>query len=165
MTMKKRKNKTFKAYSKLLKEDRDWDFGYLLSLEELKLKRMLKYFKESRIIDTTFIIREISLCLQCIKIIKEEDKPFNDYLNYNFSPLYKENSYNFEDHYPYVNIRNEERFFRKKVIKKEIEDKEPYRGEKGRKHRIESLKISLRQRKALHLYHLIREYKMESWWD
>jgi hypothetical protein len=163
--MKKRNNKTFKAYSNLLKEDRDWDFGYLLDLEELKLKRMLKYFKKSRIIDTTFIIREISLCLQCIEIIKEKDKPFNDYLDYNFSSLHKNNPRNFEDYYPYVNIRNEERFFREKVIKEEIEDKEPYRGEEGRKHRIESLKVSLRQRKALHLYHLIREYKMESWWD
>jgi hypothetical protein len=76
--------------------------------------------------------------LQCIEIIKEEDKPFNNYLDYNFTSLHKEESHNFEDYYPYVNIRNEERFFRKKVIKEEIEDKEPYRGEEGRKHRIES---------------------------
>ena len=25
--------------------------------------------------------------------------------------------------------------------------------------------VSLRQQKALHLYHLIREYKLFSWWD
>lgn len=25
--------------------------------------------------------------------------------------------------------------------------------------------VSLRQQKALHLYHLIREYKLLTWWD
>ena len=27
------------------------------------------------------------------------------------------------------------------------------------------LKVSLRRQKALHLYHLIREYKLFEWWD
>ena len=148
---------------KLLKSP-DWDYEYLLELEEFKLKRMLKYFKKSRIIDATFIIRDISICLKCLEIIQEKDKEFLEYLDSSFNSE-KLFSLKLGKFSPYVNIRNERRFFRRNVIQKQIEDKEPYLGEEGRQYRILSLKVSLRQMKAFHLYNLIRTYKMQTWWE
>ena len=60
--------------------------------------------------------------------------------------------------YPvYVNVKNERRFFRATPIK----DAQTA-GDRDRA--IRSI-VSLRQQKALHLYHLIREYKLLTWWD
>ena len=42
----RRKHKTIKAYEKVLKQDKDWDFAYLYELERSKLKRMFNYFSE-----------------------------------------------------------------------------------------------------------------------
>lgn len=148
---------------KLLKSP-DWDYEYLLELEEFKLKRMLKCFKKSRIIDTTFIVRDISICLKCLEIILEKDKEFLEYLDSSFNSE-RPFSLKLGKFSPYVNIRNERRFFRKNVIQGQIEDKEPYLGEEGRQYRILSLKVSLRQMKAFHLYNLIRTYKMQTWWE
>lgn len=57
----------------------------------------------------------------------------------------------------YVNTRNEKRFFRRTPIKDAL-------AEESRELSIH-LGISLRQQKALHLYHMIREYKLFGWWD
>lgn len=60
--------------------------------------------------------------------------------------------------YPvYVNVRNERRFFRHTPIK-------DAQTAGDRDKAILSI-VSLRQQKALHLYHLIREYKLLEWWD
>ena len=46
--MSRNRSTTVKKYFKLLKEDRDWDWAYMLELEQFKLKRMSKYFAESQ---------------------------------------------------------------------------------------------------------------------
>jgi len=56
----------------------------------------------------------------------------------------------------YVNVRNEKRFFRSTPIKDALL-------EGKRTSAILSIP-ELRQQKALHLYHLIREYKLFEWW-
>jgi hypothetical protein len=59
--------------------------------------------------------------------------------------------------YPvYVNVRNERRFFRCTPIK-------DAQTEGNRTREVLSI-TRLRQQKALHLYHLIREYKLFEWW-
>lgn len=162
----KKKDKKIKEYLKLLKKDEEWDFSYLLRLEKLKLQRMLNYFKESKIIDTTFIVREINICLHCIDIILEEDKECNYHLTTRI-PAFPEKNIIPEsvDFKHYVNYKNEKRFFRDNLIEKQINDTNPYRGEVGRHIRIAMYKLELRRRKALHLYNLIREYKIETWWE
>lgn len=57
----------------------------------------------------------------------------------------------------YVNVRNERRFFRRTPIKDATAD--------NKRELSILLKISLRKQKALHLYHLIREYNLFDWWD
>lgn len=56
----------------------------------------------------------------------------------------------------YVNVKNEKRFFRNTPIKDAL-------SEGKRTSAILSIP-ELRQQKALHLYHLIREYKLFEWW-
>ena len=67
----------------------------------------------------------------------------------NFTPL--------PDFPIYMNVRNEQRFFCNTPIKNALQ-------EGHRDHAIQ-LTTRLRQEKALHLYHLIREYKLMTWWD
>lgn len=60
--------------------------------------------------------------------------------------------------YPvYVNVKNERRFFRATPIR----DAQTA----GNSDRATLSIVSLRQQKALNLYHLIREYKLFEWWD
>ncbi len=57
----------------------------------------------------------------------------------------------------YVNVRNERRFFRNTPIKDALA--------KGDRDGAIHQTVSLRVQKALHLYHLIREYHLFEWWD
>ena len=109
-----------------------------------------------------------SICL--IDIFMKEDAVFNTWLRQSFSGDMKfrkrENgNYELDDtnrkpiaDYPlYVNVRNERRFFRSNPIRDAQQN--------GKRDKIILSIVSLRQQKAFHLYHLIREYNMLSWWD
>ena len=82
--MSKNKSTTVKKYSKLLEKDEDYDWMFLLKLEQFKLKRMKDYFIKSDLVtDNDIIIRDISLCIKLISIILEEDnKNFISYINF-----------------------------------------------------------------------------------
>ena len=71
--MSRNRSTTVKKYSKILKEDRDYDFEYMLDLEKFKLKRMSEYFSKSQIIsDWERVVKEINLCIKLINIIKNK---------------------------------------------------------------------------------------------
>ena len=178
----KKRNKTIKAYEKLLRKDRDWDYGYLLSLEKHKLKRMFNYFSESNISEEdSTIAKEIALCIKLLDIIEEEDwaskefsKRISESCRYSSEKLSNGNSrlkvdYSKPIKYPrYVNYRNESRFIpgRRNPIKELIDRNDSPGVDKDRNlDLIELHKQSLRQLKALHLYHKIREYKIFKWWN
>lgn len=131
--MSRNRSTTIKKYSKLLKEDRDWDWAYMLELEQFKLKRMSKYFAESQLVHGwEQMVSEINLCIKLIDIVLERDQK-----GYLYSGTKK---------LPYVNVKNWKRF-----VSWYLES--PYYLE------------DLRKAKALHLYNLIRTYRMRSWWD
>lgn len=97
--MSRNRSTTIKKYSKILKEDRDYDFEYMLDLEKFKLKRMSEYFSKSQIIsDWERVVKEINLCIKLIDIITEKDPP--GYL------------YNGTKKLPYINTRNYKRFLK-----------------------------------------------------
>ena len=97
--MSRNRSTTIKKYSKILKEDRDYDFEYMLNLEKFKLKRMSEYFSKSQIIsDWERVVKEINLCIKLIDIITEKDPP--GYL------------YNGTKKLPYVNTRNYKRYLK-----------------------------------------------------
>ena len=158
------------AYKRLLAKDQDWSYSYLLALEKKKLQRMHDCIKrESRLEHKDFVVRDIAICIRLIDIIMEEDAVFKNWLKQSFSGELKftkvdDNLYEVDSEgdrpiadYPiYVNVRNERRFFRRTPIK-------DAQSESDRTRAILS-KTRLRQEKALHLYHLIREYKLFEWW-
>ena len=152
-----------RTWSKLV--SKDWDYWFLLKIEQLKLRRMCKYFaKHGHTMSSPFNVRDMKVCDKLISVILEEDNAYKAHVNQVVNKKGNERFSRLTDTV-YVNTRNEYRFFRRTPIKDNIEDKEPYRGENGQNFRDKVLKMSLRQLKAMHLYNMIREYKMFHWWD
>ena len=175
-----KKKSPIHAYKRLLAKDQDWDYAYLIALEKKKLQRMHDCIKrESRLEHKDFVVRDIAICIRLIDIFMEDDAVHNTWLQQSFSGKMKftkvNNDFhelntekgdwyelNFEEDRPiadypvYVNERNESRFFRRTPIK-------DAQSENDRTKTILSI-TRLRQLKALHLYHLIREYKLFEWW-
>ena len=134
-----------------------WDYGYLLKLEQYKIREMCKYFKKSQLtIKWELQVRDLTICDKLIDIILEEDKQYKSWLHSNYS-ISAENRWQNEGlKFPiYVNVRNYKRFLPQ--ARYDATDMLPFL--------IENFKISLRQQKALHLYNLIRTYHMQRWWS
>ena len=165
-----KKKNPIHAYKRLLAEDVDWDYRCLIALEKKKLQRMHDCIKSKSCLEhKDFVIRDIAICIRLIDIFMEEDSVFLDWLHKSFSGEMKytkvgENLYELEgvdeqsilDFPIYVNVRNERRFFRRTPIKDAQTE--------GNRIKVIHFITRLRQEKALHLYHLIREYKLFEWW-
>jgi len=165
-----KKKNPIHAYKRLLAKDQDWSYSFLIALEKKKLQRMHDCIKsESCLEHKDFVVRDIAICIRLIDIFMEEDAVFKSWLHQSFSGEMKytkvgDNLYELDgfdeqsiiDFPKYVNVRNEKRFFRRTPINDAL-----YVG--NRISAILSI-TSLRQEKALHLYHLIREYKLFEWW-
>ena len=165
-----KKKNPIHAYKRLLAKDLDCDFCYLIALEKKKLQRMHDCIKsESCLEHKDFVVRDIAICIRLIDIFMEEDTVFKSWLHQSFSGEMKytkvgDNLYELEgvdeqsilDFPAYVNARNERRFFRRTPIKDSQTEGD----------RIKAIHFitRLRQEKAFHLYHLIREYKLFEWW-
>lgn len=169
---KKRQRSPIHAYKHLLAKDHDWDYGYMIALEKKKLQRMCECIKqEHHLANNEFVVRDIGTCIRLIDIFMEEDAVYKTWLDCNFSGtrfrFHKLDDGNYkmvdDDKKPladipvYINVRNERRFFRSTPINDALSE--------NRLDWAIHLKVSLRQQKALHLYHLIREYKLFEWWD
>ena len=166
-----KKKNPIHAYKRFLARDQDWDFAFLITLEKKKLQRMHDYFKYKGHQEVNKLAaRDIAICIRLIDTFMQDDAAYNSWSRQSFSGEIKwckleDDMYELDDsdskplaNFPtYVNIRNERRFFRATPIR-------DAQKEGHRDHAI-LLIASLRQRKALHLYHLIREYKLFEWWD
>lgn len=166
-----KKRKPIHAYKRLLANDHDWDYGYLIALEKKKLQRMHDYIKcEGHFENKEVVVRELAICIRLIDIFMENDAVYNTWLHQSFSGDFKfikreDGLYELDEttrkpivDFPvYVNVRNERRFFRATPIKDAQAE--------GKRDSVILSTVSLRQQKALHLYHLIREYKLFGWWD
>lgn len=165
-----KKKNPIHAYKRLLAEDVDWDYRCLIALEKKKLQRMHDCIKRNSCLEhKDFEVRDIAICIRLIDIFMEEDAVFKNWLHQSFSGELKftkvgDNLYEVDseedrqiaDFPVYVNVRNEKRFFRRTPIK----DSQT----KGDRTKAILSITRLRQLKALHLYHLIREYKLFEWW-
>ena len=165
-----KKKNPIHAYKRLLAEDQDWDYCYLIALEKKKLQRMHDCIKHNSCLEhKDFVVRDIAICIRLIVIFMEEDVVFKSWLKQSFPGKMKftkvdENLFEVDleggrqiaDYPVYVNVRNERRFFRCTPIK-------DAQTEGNRTREVLSI-TRLRQQKALHLYHLIREYKLFEWW-
>ena len=166
-----RKKSPIHAYKRLLAKDLDCDYAFLIALEKKKLQRMHDYFKHESILERKDIVaRDITICIRLIDICMEDDAVYNTWLQLSYSGKMRfrkleKDIYVLDDtdrkpvaDYPvYVNVKNERRFFRATPIR----DAQTA----GDRDRAILSMVSLRQQKALHLYHLIREYNLLTWWD
>lgn len=170
--MKKKQRSPIHAYKRLLANDHDWDYAYLIALEKKKLQRMRECIKEEHhLANNEFVVRDIGICIRLIDIFMENDAVYSTWLDRSYSGIrlrfrkLEDGNYELvdDDRKPLadlpvnVNVRNERRYFRSTPIKDALSE--------NRRDWSIHLKISLRKQKALHLYHLIREYKLFDWWD
>ena len=120
------------AYKRLLANDHDWDYAYLIALEKKKLQRMHDCIKcEGHLENNALVVRELAICIRLIDIFMEDDAVHNTWLHRSYSGTRlkfrkrEDGLYELDDEdrqpiadYPvYVNIRNEQRFFRSTPIK------------------------------------------------
>ncbi len=159
------------AYKRLLANDHDWDWCFLLALEKKKLQRMRDYIGEAqRHVGWEQNVRDMSVCIKLIDIILEDDAAYRTWMEKRSvgdvkwkerdDGLFELIDAGIDDSVPFpchINERNERRFFRDEPIKNARRN--------GRWGAAITYSVNLRTRKAMHLYNLIREYKMWEWWD
>lgn len=128
-----------------------WDFGYLLKLEQYKIREMCKYFKKSQLTEGWKLqVRDLTICDKLISIVLEEDKYYKGWLDTCYGGTKRT-----QIPFPvYVNTKNYKRFM------PTVEDLH-----QNSLVLHNGMLISLRQQKALYLYNKIRAYRMERWWD
>ena len=131
-----------------------WDYCYLLEIEQRKLKEMAEYFKKSQLtVGWEIQVRDCELCVKLIDIILEKTKAYRSWLHNNYGQVKQ----SIKDMRPipfsiYVNTRNAKRF---------IHHFHLTNNDLMNQHH----KMELYRRKAMYLYHKIRLYKIETWWD
>lgn len=142
-----------------------WDFAYLLELEQHKIREMCNYFKKHHhLMSWQLVIRDMEICLKLIDIVLEKDKHYQGWLDANYNQYWIDQKFNIDrkdrKYNPfsvYVNIKNSRRFLPLADFNCDSVKLHP--------RLMDGAKISLRQKKAIHLYNKIRAYRMECWWD
>jgi hypothetical protein len=127
----------------------NWDYYYLLRLEQRKISEMARDFAKWRHhVGWDRTVAEMKLCVKLLDIVLEKDSAYKSWLNTNYGEKGK-----FTPFHVHVNIVNYKRFM------KQLDDfpTNPILHE--------SLKIELRKKKALNLYHKIRTQRILTWWD
>lgn len=132
-----------------------WCYGYLLAIEQRKLKEMAAYFKKTkRHVGWEYQVRDCELCVKLIDIIMEQDPYYKSWINQAYGENYVENRpIKFPVH---INVRNSYRFW--KSFEENIQKYKDFKI-------LEGMKSHLRSTKALYLYNKIRSYRMYNWWD
>ena len=138
-----------------------WDSGFLLKLEQYKIREMITYFKKHHHLSNwKFVVRDMQICDRLISIVLEEDKHYQGWLDANYGEgkwCYNKEKVKYVRFHIKVNTKNSKRFFPLANFNDPIVLQHP--------HLEDSAKISLRKQKALFLYNKIRAYRMERWWD
>ena len=140
-----------------LYKDREWDYSFMLEIEQKKLKNMIMWYEQNDYGHSVLghrIVREMKLAVSLLDIILEKENFWSidypeDYefvVDHTYKPL-PETSFVIDK---YINTKNYKRFF-------------SWLNDNAMK--SPSWKIDLRIRKAWYLYHKLREQYMMSWWD
>ena len=161
----KKKNKKFKQYEKLLRNDEDFDFGYLLELERFKLKRMVHSFETASVphVGIEHTIRDLKMCVKLLDIVMEDDAVSKMYSEvYLKTQLFVIGEIDESGRTPlvrtdqdipkfpvHVNTKNANRFWKNW----------------GKNEKLDKLLLQdLRRTKALYLYNKIRNRCFKWWW-
>lgn len=151
------KKSKVKIYEKMLKQDNDFDYAYLLIIERFKIKRMIKSFIEASCPHEgiEYTIRELKWCVKLIDIVLEEDAITKTYME-----QFGQNQLEIYDGIV--------------VLKKDIEYKIPIHINKNNAYRFNkmwnkdtlnnNILMEVRRVKALYLYNKIRNRMLKWWW-
>ena len=139
-------------------KDRDWDYAFMLEMERMKLKQTINWYRNhnyGHYVNGKRDCRIMETALGCLNILLDSDW-------WNIEPtaykvFFKEGKYvpTPDECYilnAYVNLRNYKRFMN--WVPQDSINKKP-----------NFWSTELREEKAWHLYHKIREQYMRSWWD
>lgn len=70
-------------WARFLSKDGDWDYGFLIEMECMKLQQMEEYFRDKdTFVGIEYVKRDLRICLQLLDIVQERDD-----LNIELSPL------------------------------------------------------------------------------
>ena len=144
--------------------NKNFDWSFLLRIEQIKFRNMLKFFEKATVVDSSVIVRDLKLELKLIDIILEEDWAID--IDNSQTEDKKENAGPLDwEILKYVNTKNADRFFKNRehpffrVQFGDIKPGEVVRGDKA------SWLQELRIEKAWKLYHKIKYDKMRTWWE
>ena len=167
---RKSRNIAFKAFSKILMYDQDWDYEFMLIIERKKLQLMVPYYEGYH---AYTISNDLRLCIRLLDIALGEDADYKNWLKESQEDSYPTKSLSEvgdietwlniptqwkrkpTDFPKQINVRNANRFLEKPLPELD-----------GTYDALSSYiidKVQLRRDKALHLYHLIRMYHMKQW--
>lgn len=138
--------KTPRNFKRLI--GKDWDFSYLLELEQYKLKRMANHFSKSRLVDGwEKQVSDCNLAVKLLDIILEKDSSFKNWLHESFKEInINTNRYDIQKFPKHINAKNAKRFMSNYVEN-------------------EHFRVELRRQKAWYLYNRLRYLRMMNWWD
>ena len=132
---------------------KNWDWAYLLHLEQRKLIDMANCFEKNDLFEgVEKVVRDMRICVKLIDIICENDTPYKAWLHASFGGDKKE-EVPFSRH---INVNNRKRIFKELHQKDYIDN--------AHTNIKWTLKASYRQQKALYLYHKIRMVNLMAWW-
>lgn len=150
---------------RFLSKDGDWDYGFLIEMERIKLQQMEEYFRDKdTFVGIEYVKRDLRICLRLLDIVQERDD-----LNIELSPLslvpfkgqdghkyFKAEGASKIVSYRklYVNTKNACRFVQFDFVNSKKDETQEI-----------IYKENLRKQKAWCLYNLIRAYRMFAWWD
>ena len=84
----KKQRSPIHAYKRLLANDHDWDYAYLIALEKKKLQRMRECIKEEHhLANNEFVVRDIGICIRLIDIFMENDAVYSTWLDRSYSGI------------------------------------------------------------------------------
>ena len=184
----KKSKRPFKRWEKTIKNDRDWDFTYMYLLEYRKIIHMLKYWEDyTKATNIAYkssdekccsVLRDLRLCKKLLEIMIDEDGKVWDVTSPGFhtEKIPGKELWELKSNDPdspgickelrYFNIKNCYRFHSGPQWKSYQEWTERMEKKFGfPNHIVCNLINDMRVQKARHLYHLIRFYREETWWE
>lgn len=178
----KKSKRPFKRWKKIIRDDRDWDFVYIWRLEHRKISNMLKYWEDDErrvsLEKCNSVLRDLRLCKKLLEIMISEEGGVWDVTSPGFhtEKIPGKDLWELKSNDPdspgickklrYFNYKNSYRFQTGPQWKNTLDTLERMEKKYGFPNYISCHLINdMRVQKARHLYHMIRLYQEESWWE
>jgi len=184
----KKSKRSFKRWERIIKEDRDWDFVYIWILERTKISHMLKYWEEyTESVTVPYkssdekcngVLRDLRICLKLLDIMISDTGDVWEIESPGFhtEKIPGKELWRLVENDPkspgnckrlrYFNPKNMGRILPRPQWESIQDTTKKYNNNLGFPNHIScNLENEMRVQKARYLYHKIRLYKEEVWWE